>query len=1058
MIKKLIERFKPGRIGSALIMTVVLTVLLAIVAVMFVLVARMDSAATSNIADNKMLDSAAESIIAIISKELVLDTPGAAIPTQEYYDYPDANDAWLANLEPYLYDNNDTPTHPDDDVYHWRQISDITGYLHNRNFETQGVNIDPPGNRKVILDYPDIIVDANGEPNEQLADADGDGIADSKWFLLENLRTSKGKPVYAAVRVIDNSAMININTAHTFNPVGPENEIDGSSQMQINLAGLLKTGDSIDDLHEARCGSGDANNWGGYEKNVIWQSGLPPDGNYLPFDMSDELELRYRYCIDSKFIARVEADEPTLHVLPATLHRGKGTPNSGYLYDGRTDWGLTQWQIRITDPNDPNTDRRHLLTTLNLDRLIDPAGDRMFNIITDYNDPCTAQILYDRLATGINADYPAAPADFNAHLAQFAANVVDRSDADANVSIVNDGTNEFYGMEKPYIYISEVVRKFAKGILPGSDPSSDAIHHSYAIELYKEFEADDVFEPWHLIISGIKDNSSSSYFIKDINIYPSDFNDRGGRFYVIIFQSQEEPNANLSKDVNFYDSPANGATNVDQDVVLSWSQFFLGYDSSGDPILSDRYDLYVGTVESDVRDANLTYCPPSVFEFSPGQPGLSYDPDLGFGVEYYWRVDGRKGTYYRKGPVLSFTTWASEPNSVYEEIFYDTFKFDVNTVISLYRPVQGVSSSEILVDRVALDDPCLAWFRDDEQEANDLGVSVRTLQRDINLPNRLKRLWNIDQTDANNATLGNWNTYKNTFAAANPIQPWYYQFNNVGDAAMMLVRSTYLKDVSGNDLPYRILPTDTEREARFDINDPAMQEIFNYITVWPPPDVNQNEDRVKGRININTAPAYVIAQLPWVSLRQNDYNDIGLAKAIVAYRDKTEVRKGDANFPDYRCNDPCGFRSIGRLFDVNFTGDPNFGIDYYAYDDSNQYGYPDLTFDIWSMTDGIDNDLEEKGLIFARISDLVTVRSDVFTAYILVRIGAEVGRNKDDEPIAKGPQKRYVAILDRSGGLQKRRLIVSDSNSIVLPIDCNEPKDPNDKVAVRAFQLTPEAR
>ena len=41
-------------------------------------------------------------------------------------------------------------------------------------------------------------------------------------------------------------------------------------------------------------------------------------------------------------------------------------------------------------------------------------------------------------------------------------------------------------------------------------------------------------------------------------------------------------------------------------------------------------------------------------------------------------------------------------------------------------------------------------------------------------------------------------------------------------------------------------------------------------------------------------------------------------------------------------------------------------------------------------------------MIFARISNLVTVRSDVFTAYILVRIGSD------------GPQKRVMAILDRS--------------------------------------------
>ena len=57
---------------------------------------------------------------------------------------------------------------------------------------------------------------------------------------------------------------------------------------------------------------------------------------------------------------------------------------------------------------------------------------------------------------------------------------------------------------------------------------------------------------------------------------------------------------------------------------------------------------------------------------------------------------------------------------------------------------------------------------------------------------------------------------------------------------------------------------------------------------------------------------------------------------------------------------------------------------------------PDLT------PDTARDDMEERDLIFTRISNLVTVRSDVFTAYVLVRIGTN------------GPQKRIMAILDRS--------------------------------------------
>ncbi|MHC4156464.1 MAG: hypothetical protein ACYST6_16315, partial [Planctomycetota bacterium] len=65
-------------------------------------------------------------------------------------------------------------------------------------------------------------------------------------------------------------------------------------------------------------------------------------------------------------------------------------------------------------------------------------------------------------------------------------------------------------------------------------------------------------------------------------------------------------------------------------------------------------------------------------------------------------------------------------------------------------------------------------------------------------------------------------------------------------------------------------------------------------------------------------------------------------------------------------------------------------------------GFPDLSTESSTGVDGAANDFEERDLIFARLSNLATVRSDVFTAYILVRIGTD------------GPQKRVVAVLDRS--------------------------------------------
>ena len=76
--------------GSALILTVVLTSLLAVIGVMFVLVTRVDKISTSAITENKELNLAVDTVIAKISQQLILDVPHndpCRLP-QEYYDYP----------------------------------------------------------------------------------------------------------------------------------------------------------------------------------------------------------------------------------------------------------------------------------------------------------------------------------------------------------------------------------------------------------------------------------------------------------------------------------------------------------------------------------------------------------------------------------------------------------------------------------------------------------------------------------------------------------------------------------------------------------------------------------------------------------------------------------------------------------------------------------------------------------------------------------------------------------------------------------------------------------
>ena len=202
--------------GSALILAVVLSTLLALVGVLFVLAARVNQLGTSAISENKELDYAVNSVIAEISQQLVLDIPGNVNPNQEYYDSSDANNIWLASLEPYESGGS----------YYWRQISDIEGQLN-------GKNRDVPA--EVVSQYAPI-----SDINNPVADADGEGISDSRWVMLSGINSSHGKPIYAAVRIIDNGGMLNVNTGFKFDrdPNASDFDVDGKNQTQINVMAL----------------------------------------------------------------------------------------------------------------------------------------------------------------------------------------------------------------------------------------------------------------------------------------------------------------------------------------------------------------------------------------------------------------------------------------------------------------------------------------------------------------------------------------------------------------------------------------------------------------------------------------------------------------------------------------------------------------------------------------------------------------------------------------------------------------------------------------------------
>jgi hypothetical protein len=159
-------------------------------------------------------------------------------------------------------------------------------------------------------------------------------------------------------------------------------------------------------------------------------------------------------------------------------------------------------------------------------------------------------------------------------------------------------------------------------------------------------------------------------------------------------------------------------------------------------------------------------------------------------------------------------------------------------------------------------------------------------------------------------------------------------------------------------------------------------KLFQHLTVLDPVNYGGVDDsRVKGRININTAPWTVLQGFPGFDLA-SDAN-LTPERSIALYR---EI---DPNHV---------YQSVGDLMQVP---------------EMVTLGHEDA---------GLVN-LRKRDQMFTRLADLATVRSVVFTAYILVRMGVN------------GPQKRLLAVLDRS-----------------------QVDDAQDRVRILALQPVPESR
>ena len=836
---------KNNSAGSALILAVVLCSLLAIVGVMFVLVARMNKMATSAISENMELNFAVDTVTAKIAQQLALDVPGLAdiqtpepnvvdpnatdpnapgpntvMQIEEYYDYPDANNLWLASLEPDKSGSN----------YYWRQISDLTGVLAGAN---QNIQAD------VISEY-EPISDSNALFTN--ADADGDGVGDSKWIQLDEITTGKGKPIYTAVRIVDNGAMLNVNTGFKFDSTDPNAtvfEFDGTNQLQINLMalaaqpGISPTQTEEINLLRERANNGidvnNANPWDlrAYLQNVIWRYS-DSDRPYTPFDLSDELELRYRFLLNHTDIdTRLEAWSDQFRT---------GTLSTPVTTGGED---LDAWFLKAAGSGnlDPNYSYRHIATIHNMDRIINPADTelndgKMINV-----NAADKNLIYAALRAGLRDDGDPNSMRADELAAQLAANIVDHRDPDAVVTTLTVGPKTYYGFEaQPFI--NEIAFRISSS---NADVSSN---NYFAIELYNPFRVDIPLADFRLEIRDANETVISTVTLTG---------------YVISGESRFVITNNSEATSQFGIDTLMSTGDGKEDPNLVLAHYALVSDDPPEYELSERYDIYL---------RRMTPAEQIYLDKQQTQDNWFIWDDVKDISQFYCRSDN---------------DW----NVVYQDLYSAT---------------------------------------------NTLGAA--------------------------NGTEGS----KRNYNITNSFSP----FISVGEIARVL---TIAPSPDPNDMiGLKLALEPPEGQVRVDLRNPVFTNIFRYLTVIDPTDYGLpvTETRIKGRININTAPWFVIAQLPWM--------EPAIAQAIVTYRDTVSG----------------AFESIADLMYV-----PQMG--FYAYDALDLDQRSDFT-----PSDGAVDDFEERDIIFSRISNLVTVRSDVFTAYILVRIGID------------GPQRRVIAIFDRS--------------------------------------------
>jgi hypothetical protein len=969
--------------GSVLILVVVAAVLLSLVGILFLMVSRVGDILGTAARQEHQVDQAVRQVLDKIEMVLLQDLFGTNLNsglcdgkgwTNEPYDAPGTADSWLAALEPVRAGDNGTPDDPTDDLYEWRYLSTLwpapnvwDGVLREGTGQ-----IDPQNNPQrwgaIVPDYPDL-KGAWSAP----ADADGDGIADSLW--VPALEMPSGERIYAAVRIVDNCAMLNLNTAHMTRKASPWigqgrwlSEVDYESFLRGDdraVPPVVRQARMVNPYEMVTAAA--------YHTEALMNIENPNEGfeppKYRLFELNDELEMRNRFCLTSQAIARFERETnltatPPIFGMYQTFDFGRGEFAGGWNValrvkripvDSVEDFRI--WTLRMNPENFDNTgpwntsphdysyyyDRRHVCTFLSFDRPVRWGGEPYWAGWSESEKRYLGEI-YRKLFMPSDGQAVSVRADIVSNTPEARRNIL----------------HLLYAFRAYYLYKGEPLRTAARkaaqivaNMIDYLDDSTDGTNGPFGTA-------------W-------TDPDTLEMTPAQVNRNPTFFNRAVIKRLILEVSTQLNVQDSSFPIVNI-DEVADGRKRWEKmDFGLSQTDVVYGFERQ--PFISE---LYV------VRDNNNNTSQVALELLNPYDSSITLN---GWRIVFRQRVGAPAVFSIPDTPAKTIPSGTADTpgrfvvgSALPADTVLDGFGMgmiltDANS-IDLQRPCPDEPSKYLTVDRipraqielVLTDDPTDGESTHHVLQRQDSGwkftnVSGFVHQRAV-------------PPSPSPATLGAANGITvdqhgwQMPAADFPSGSADGKFFTLGDFEKVLFVGNQAGD-DPNTVTMAVSQAEAEGDIRFDILKDS--DLLGFICF-----LNRPQGSLPGRINVNTAPKPVLAAaIPGILTHSS----------------------GTINLAD---PDPATAQIVEDYADLMIRNRP------YAHLGQLLEKIP--AFRVYAEQEGLDvvgdlsirGDLEERDLILSHLSNIFTTRSDVFTAYILVRIGST------------GPQRRVLAIFDRS--------------------------------------------